>query len=277
MWSKVAIRVASALIGAAFVIAIIFSKTVYFNILVSVAGLIAMHELHTSFSKQKKWPVLILSYSFAILILSSLFAPDFDLFASTGILHVLMFYIMLIFLCAVIFHEKIKLYDVLTSFFTLIYSIVFVCHLSLIHSMEHGPVLIFLPLIWSWMTDTFAYIGGMSFGKHKLIPKISPNKTVEGAISGVLGCILSSLVFAYIISFFGFKTNLVPLCFISLICSVFSQFGDLAASLIKRECGVKDFGNLIPGHGGILDRIDSLIFIIPAAYYFLQIFEVVYK
>lgn len=277
MWSKVAIRVVSALIGAALVIALIFSETVYFNILVCSAGLIAMYELYNSFSKQKKWPVMILGYGFAVIIMSSLFIPHFKLFGTSEILYLLMFYIMLNSICAVIFHETIKLNDILTSLFSLIYSVVFVCHLSLIHSMKYGFILIFIPLICAWMTDTFAYIGGMSFGKHKLIPKISPNKTIEGAISGVIGCILSSLAFAYIISFFGFKTNLIPLCSISLICSILSQFGDLTASLIKRECGVKDFGNLIPGHGGILDRIDSLIFITPAVYYFLQIFEVIYK
>ena len=277
MWSKVAIRVISALIGAALVIALIFSETVYFNILVCSAGLIAMHELYNSFSEQKKWPVIILGYLFAVVIMSSLFIPGFELFGTSKVLYLLMFYIMLVSICAVIFHEKIKFNDVLTSFFTLVYSVVFVCHLSLIHSMTHGFILIFIPLICAWMTDTFAYIGGMTLGKHKLIPKVSPNKTVEGAVSGVLGCILSSLLFAYIISFFGFKANLIPLCFISLICSILSQFGDLTASLIKRECGVKDFGNLIPGHGGILDRIDSLIFITPAIYYFLQIFEVIYK
>ena len=277
MWSKVAIRVASALIGAVFVVALIFSETVYFNILVCAAGLIAMHELYTSFSQQKKWPIVILGYSFAVFIMSSLFFPAFELFGTSKLLYVLMLFIMLLFICAVIFNGKITLKDVLTSLFSLIYSVVFICHLSLIHSMEYGFILIFIPLICAWMTDTFAYIGGMLFGKHKLIPKISPNKTVEGAVSGVVGCILSSLAFAYIISFFGFKTNLGTLCSISLILSILSQFGDLAASLIKRECNVKDFGNLIPGHGGILDRIDSLIFITPAVYYFLQIFEVIYK
>lgn len=277
MWSKVAVRVASALIGAAIVVTLIFSETVYFNILVCIAGFLAMHELFTSFSLQKKWPLLILGYLFAAIILSSLFIPKLELFGSSQLLYLLIFYIMLLFICAVIFHEKIKLNDVLISFFSLIYSVVFLCNLSLIHAMEHGRVLIFIPLICAWMTDTFAYIGGMALGRHKLIPKISPNKTVEGAISGVLGCVLSSLCYALIISFFGFKANLLPLVFITFICSVLSQFGDLAASLIKRECGVKDFGNLIPGHGGILDRIDSLIFITPTVYYFLQVFEVIYK
>lgn len=277
MWSKVAVRVASAVVGAAGVIALIFSKTVYFNILVCVAALIALYELTNSFSKEKKWPVVILSFLFALFIMSSLFIPGFDLFKTSGLFLVVMLYIMAVSLCAVIFNEKIKLQDILTSTFSLIYAVIFTCHLSLIHSMNYGYILIFLPLIFAWMTDTFAYIGGMSFGKHKLIEKISPNKTVEGAVSGVIGCILSSLAFAYIISFFGFKTNLLPLCSTAFILSILSQFGDLTASLIKRECKVKDFGNLIPGHGGILDRIDSVIFITPVVYYFLQIFEVIYK
>ena len=277
MWSKIAIRVTSALIGAVFVIALIFSNTVYMSAVVSIAAAIAMYELHTSIAKQKKIPLLILGYVFAGVILSSLFIPGFNLLQSSNVLYLLMLYLMLLCISAVIFNERIKLNDVLTSFFSLVYCVIFLCHLALIHQMEHGAILIFIPLIGAWMTDTFAYFGGLIFGKHKLIPKISPNKTVEGSISGVLGCVLSAYVYAYIISFFGYKADLLVLGLIAFGCGILSQFGDLTASLIKREYGVKDFGNLIPGHGGILDRIDSLIFITPAVYYFLQMFEVIYK
>jgi len=277
MWSKVAIRVTSALIGAAFVIALIFSNPIYLSIVVSAAALIAMYELHTSFSQQKKIPLLILGYIFAAVILSSLFLPEFKLLQSSDVLYLLMLYLMLLCISAVIFNEHIKLNDILTSLFSLVYCVIFLCYLSLIHQMEYGYLLVFVPLIGAWMTDTFAYFGGLIFGKHKLIPKISPNKTVEGSIAGVVGCVLSAYIFAYIISFFGYKTNLLVLGLIAFACGILSQFGDLTASLIKRECKVKDFGNLIPGHGGILDRIDSLIFITPAVYYFLQIFEVIYR
>ena len=278
MWSKVAVRVASALVGAAFVLIVIFANNpLYLNIAVSIVSLIGIHELYTSFSQQKKWPLIVLYYVFALVILSSLFIPDFNLFKTGGIVYVLLAYLMLLCISAVIFNDTIKLNDILISFFALVYSVVFTSHLALIRSLQNGICLVFIPLIGAWMTDTFAYFGGLLLGKHKLIPKISPNKTIEGSVSGIIGCILISFLFAYIISFFGYKTNYVNLGIIALICSVLSQFGDLTASMIKRECGVKDFGNIMPGHGGILDRIDSLIFISPIVYYFLQIFEVVYK
>lgn len=276
MWSKLGVRVASGVIGAVLVILLIFSNQTIFNIAISAVGIISLHELYTTFSQKKKWPVLVLYYVFAAIVFGSLFV-NIKLVQSSAFSFIIILYLMLNCFCAVVFSDTIKLNDVLISLFSLIYSVVFVYHLALIRGMSHGMVLIFIPLIGAWMTDTFAYFGGIALGKHKLIEKISPKKTIEGSISGIIGCVLCSLLYAYIISFFGYSVNLLPLCVLSLICSVLSQFGDLTASLIKRNCGVKDFGNLIPGHGGLLDRIDSLIFITPVCYYFLSMFEVIYK
>ncbi|MBR6647426.1 MAG: phosphatidate cytidylyltransferase [Clostridia bacterium] len=276
MWSKLGIRVASAAVGVVLVLLLIFSNQLIFNIAMCVVSLIAIYELYTTFSQSKKWPLLILYYGFAAVVLGTLFIKPI-LFETANFSIIIVLYLMLLCLCAVIFNDTITMNDVLIAFFIPIYSVVFICHLSLIRGMENGTVLIFVPLLCAWMTDTFAYFGGIALGKHKLIPKVSPKKTVEGAISGVIGCILASLVFAWIISFSGYNTNIGLLCLLSLCSSVLSQFGDLTASLIKRSTGVKDFGNLIPGHGGILDRIDSLIFITPLCYYFLKFFEVIYK
>jgi len=276
MWSKLGTRVLSALIGVVLVFALIFSNSLIFNVAICVVGLIALHELYTTFSQQKKWPLIVLYYGFALAIMSSLFV-DMKLFQSANFSFVLVLYIMLLAFCAVVFSDTISLNDILVSFFVLVYSVVFVYHLALIRAMENGVVLIFMPLIGAWITDTFAYFGGIMLGKHKLIPKISPKKTVEGAVSGVIGCVLCSILFGYIVSFSGYQVNYLLLGILGLMCSVLSQFGDLTASLIKRHCGVKDFGNLIPGHGGILDRIDSLIFTAPLCYYFLNVFEVICK
>lgn len=276
MWNKVGVRVTSGIVGAALVIALIFSNQTIFNIAICAVGFISLYELITTFSQKKKWPILVLYYVFAAVILSSLFINSAMIFEK-AFSFIMILYLMLLCFCAVVFSDTIKLNDVLISFFSLIYSVVFVYHLALIRALPYGVVLIFIPLIGAWMTDTFAYFGGIALGKHKLIPKISPKKTVEGSISGIIGCMLCTLLYAYIISFFGYSANLLPLMFLSLICSVLSQFGDLTASLIKRSFGVKDFGNLIPGHGGLLDRIDSLIFITPMCYYFLHMFEVIYK
>ena len=110
------------------------------------------------------------------------------------------------------------------------------------------------------MTDIFAYFCGLAFGKHKLIPDVSPKKTVEGSIGGIIFCAIGYIVYGIIVSrVFDVEMNIFALGIFGLIISVVAQIGDLSASLIKREFGVKDYGSLFPGHGGVLDRFDSVI------------------
>ena len=126
------------------------------------------------------------------------------------------------------------------------------------------PNSIYVYLVWiaAWGTDTFAYIFGMLFGKHKLIPSVSPKKTVEGAVGGTLSCVALSVL---LLNQMGAK-NLLPAATMMLMASVLSQFGDLFASKIKRESGIKDYGEIFLGHGGVLDRFDSMLFVIPFLY-----------
>lgn len=121
----------------------------------------------------------------------------------------------------------------------------------------------------AWICDSFALFGGMAFGKHKVAPHVSPNKTVEGCICGAFSSIVSGILFYYLHFFPGIPLSVcIITCF---VCSTLGQTGDLAESLIKRMIGIKDFSNLIPGHGGMFDRADSLLFSIPAAYLCLHI------
>ena len=136
---------------------------------------------------------------------------------------------------------------------------------------HHGAFIVLLPLLAAWGADTCALFSGMLFGKHKLAPVVSPKKTVEGAVGGVVGSALLGCIYAY---FFGAKMDEVsnPMVACAVACAiaaVISQIGDLAASAIKRNHNVKDYGNLIPGHGGVLDRFDSMIFTAPAIYFAL--------
>lgn len=120
-------------------------------------------------------------------------------------------------------------------------------------------------LFAAWLTDTFAYFTGRFLGKHKMCPNISPKKTVEGAIGGVLGGILSCVILFIIFDKFYFTTHALSLVWVivvSLILSIVGMCGDLTASVVKRNFGVKDFGNILPGHGGVMDRFDSGLFVL---------------
>jgi phosphatidate cytidylyltransferase len=127
------------------------------------------------------------------------------------------------------------------------------------------------PLAVTWINDTFAYFGGRSFGKHKLIARVSPGKTVEGTISGLIGSILTSLVYTHFVfaNTLGISIGVVAAVIGGVLLSIAAVVGDLAESLLKREAGVKDSGTLLPGHGGVLDRFDALYFTLPVAYWFL--------
>ena len=132
---------------------------------------------------------------------------------------------------------------------------------------DREPTRYLLIFVAAWVTDTFAYFSGMLFGKRKLCPHISPKKTVAGAIGGVLGCIAGFVVFGVICNCaLGQDHQLWLLALIAIPLSIAGQFGDLAASVVKRNFEVKDYGNLFPGHGGVLDRFDSIILITLVAF-----------
>ncbi|MPW25842.1 phosphatidate cytidylyltransferase [Alkalibaculum sp. M08DMB] len=155
------------------------------------------------------------------------------------------------------------------ALFGIIYVPFLLGHISLFRNFENGSFLILLVFIICFSTDTFAYIIGINFGKHKLCPLISPKKSIEGAIGGIVGSLIITSIYGYLMN----KYNLLefqPIYYIvlSFWASILSQFGDLTASLIKRNFNVKDFGNILPGHGGVLDRFDSIIFATPLVYYF---------
>lgn len=131
----------------------------------------------------------------------------------------------------------------------------------------YGVFFMLLAFFCSWLTDALAYFSGSFFGKHKMCPKISPNKTIEGAVGGVLGnTLLSVVMLALLRRFFSVQIGYVFTVVVTLLLSTVSIFGDLAASVIKRQSGIKDFGNLIPGTGGMMDRFDSSMFVFPLLY-----------
>lgn len=145
---------------------------------------------------------------------------------------------------------------------------------------SHCVFLILCAMYCAWMSDTWAYFVGSKLGKHKLAPKISPKKSVEGAIGGVFGTMLFCVATYFVCDHFFFYLDTVKLWMVvvfSIILAILGMCGDLSASVIKRNFGEKDFGNLFPGHGGVLDRIDSFLVTMPALYVIIEIMLAFYK
>jgi phosphatidate cytidylyltransferase len=135
----------------------------------------------------------------------------------------------------------------------------------------HGTVLLLAPVVLTWLNDSFAYFGGRTWGKRKLIPKVSPGKTVEGATCALFGTLLCAVGYSFLLARFpSYHMGIVEAAAFGVLISVSSQTGDLAESLFKRDVGVKDSGTLLPGHGGALDRFDSLFFTLPLGYAFFR-------
>ena len=164
---------------------------------------------------------------------------------------------------------KYRIEQATDAFFGVVYPGVMLSYIYYVRAMQDGKVLVWIIILSSWGCDTLAYCAGRLFGKHKLAPVLSPKKTVEGAIGGTLGAALLGFIFGMAFGrYMDEVTRPELVCAVSCgIGALISQIGDLAASGIKRDHGVKDYGNLIPGHGGVLDRFDSVIFTAPAVYF----------
>lgn len=134
--------------------------------------------------------------------------------------------------------------------------------------MSLGEALLWTVMFATWASDTFAYFGGRAFGRTKLLPRVSPKKTREGALCGFIGCVLTVWLLGNV--WLGYP--LLPVLLLGIGIGIFAPLGDLVESILKRSCDIKDSGNFFPGHGGVLDRCDSLIFSVPFAYYFITLF-----
>lgn len=181
----------------------------------------------------------------------------------------------------VLVFPKFEAEKLMATYFSYLYVPVLICYLYIIReNIQGGMFLVWLVIIAASGTDIFAYFTGSFFGKHKLAPVLSPKKSIEGAVGGVVGAALLALIYGIVIQKMGIEIGTgrgilhlpedsrIWICFgiIAIFASIISQFGDLLASGIKRNYNIKDYGNLIPGHGGILDRFDSIIFVAPIVY-----------
>ncbi|MCH1983924.1 phosphatidate cytidylyltransferase [Ruminococcus sp. OA3] len=163
-------------------------------------------------------------------------------------------------------YPKYHANQIMAAFFSVVYAGVMLSYIYQTRMMEEGVFLVWLIFICSWGCDTCAYCVGMLIGKHKMAPVLSPKKSVEGAVGGVVGAALLGAVYAVAV-----RTGILEYALICAAGALISMVGDLAASAIKRNQEIKDYGTLIPGHGGIMDRFDSVIFTAPVIYYLAQL------
>lgn len=272
-------RVITGVVGGLFAILVLcFMHTVALPVVVSMFCVIAVYEMETV-SGLKNFPIMI-----ATLLLSAAipFVFHFKIaFTKQIYIAFAIAYTLILFLLMLLLYEKTKFEQVVIALFS---SIAIPCSISIIillrdiyikypnYTKSEAVFLILLALFTSWLTDAFAFFAGKKFGKHKMCPNISPKKTVEGAIGGIAGQAILSLVLFYVFNKFFFTEesylSYTSVILLSVFLSAISMCGDLTASTVKRNYGVKDFGTFFPGHGGVMDRFDSCLFVLPALYAF---------
>lgn len=274
MWAKLKTRLLSAIVLVIILLAVVFFAADWvFSLVVCALTFMIMAELTKVMRLETKPGIVITNYVYAAayMVLGFLNLET----ANTFIYLVTALYMMTLLTIVVLDHGRVKFSDVCSSVFLVFYAVVFLMHLTFIRKLDNGIALLFMALIGAYITDTGAYFSGMLLGKHKLIPSVSPNKTVEGAVGGVVATIIGFMIYGVIMGTLGFNVNYLLLAVLAILCGAVSQLGDLSASVIKRSYQVKDFGSLIPGHGGMVDRVDSLMFVAPVVYYFITFLPVI--
>jgi CDP-diglyceride synthetase len=183
-------------------------------------------------------------------------------------------FFMLLMICYVVAFPKFNSEQITMIFFGLFYVTMMLSYIYRVRMFRDGILIVWMIFIGAWGSDTFAYCTGMLIGKHKLPSKLSPKKSIEGCIGGIVGAALLGFLYAVICGskIKGVVNPLLSFAIMGAAASIISQIGDLTASAIKRNHDIKDYGKLIPGHGGILDRFDSIIFTAPIVFLLVQIF-----
>jgi len=257
-------RIITALIGLPLLIAVVWFGEPWFTILVAIWGLLAASEFYRMVSTAK---VLPLTYFGLIWALLFILGPHVDYDLTTPLLLTSAVILPLIWLLL----RRQKEGAFMNWAWTIggiLYIGWLLSHLVALRGLDDGRNWVFLALLATFASDTAAFFVGRAIGKHHLAPRISPGKTWEGAIAGVLAAIIISLLFTLPTSL-QLPLNYWQAVLLGLLVSVFGQLGDLVESLLKRNTGVKESGKLIPGHGGILDRTDSVVFAGIVVYYYV--------
>jgi phosphatidate cytidylyltransferase len=268
-------RIISSIVGLILLITVIALGKLELGAAIFILSLVALYEFYNSVSNIGLKPVKFIGYISCIPIIVIGLNGQFSkvpliirkLETFDAVFFGLIVLIFILFALIIFQHKKYNINDIAITLFGIFYVTFLFSYIVLIRNFDRGYLLIWLVFIGAWATDTFAYFSGRLFGKTKLIPDISPKKTVAGSVGGILGCIL--VMYAYGMIFLNYIPS-YHFVIMGILCGTISQIGDLAASSIKRYVGVKDYGNIMPGHGGILDRFDSILFVAPVIYFYLS-------
>ena len=270
-------RVTTALIGLAIFFAVLsLYRTIFLNIAALVVVFLSLYEMFRVTGVAKHKPLALCCYLFGCMMPLTTLNHPLPVLCGAAIFAFLLFVIMLI------WHERMDFSIVAVAFTATaaiscsVASMIWIRQIT--QTAQEGIFYTLLVFGVAWITDTGAYLFGVTMGKHKLAPKLSPKKTVEGAIGGVITCLAGTCLLAFMycwlcgIIWKEYLTVSYPrLLLLALLGSVLSMIGDLSASLIKRQRGVKDYGTLMPGHGGVVDRFDSVFFTLPYVFLFMQL------
>lgn len=272
-------RIISAIIMIAIGGVLIYFGGVYLGAAVFLCSVIGLFEFYRAFKKKGCKPVQIIGYLYTLLIPAAVFlkpshALDIPV-KGTNLFPVFQLLIMLILLTlTVVAHKKMTPMDCAITLFGAYYVPFLFSFFVLTIQLKDGLALFIIGILGSVAADTFALFTGLLWGKKKLIPAISPKKTVAGSIGSFAGSTIVVTIYGLILHYthaMSQPISVLHFALLGLLLGGSSQIGDLSASAIKRYCGIKDFGKLIPGHGGILDRFDSMLFNIPIVYCYVQL------
>jgi phosphatidate cytidylyltransferase len=254
-------RIISAIIAIVIAIVILyFHKTIIFTLAISAIASIIVFELlrATDSMKNKAMSIVTIAFTFLNIIIYTYFPTYTKLFYA--------FSALLIFLIFISYHKTVSYVNLFVSVASAILVSTSFLSIVCLNNQRHLIYLI-MALCSAWIADSGAYFVGVSIGKHKLSPEISPKKSIEGFIGGVvIDAIILEIIYITVLNKSGVMLNNIIFLIIAILCGVIGTLGDLSASVIKRQNNIKDFGNLMPGHGGALDRFDSVLLVAPFFY-----------
>lgn len=267
-------RFISAVILIAGVLACFIISPYTRELLLLAFAVISIHELCNVYEKMdmhcSPWVLYLFVVGFAVLSSMSVFM-EIDLFYYLGWMFLAMFLSMF----EGIRSEKIRGKGAIANCAILTYPLFPFAAMMVICVSNGWQAVVVIACLATWICDTFALFGGKLFGKHKVAPYTSPNKTIEGCLCGAASSVLAGLLAFVFLKLVHIYVPVSACIITSLVASTFGQVGDLAASLLKRTVGIKDYSNLIPGHGGAMDRVDSLLFSVPVTWFMLYIWNII--